>query len=333
MAKKYQLHGAFPSKAGDSAYQVALNNGFKGTEQEWLTSLVGPQGPQGQPGQDGQDDVSGSSIHIGPEPPEDETIDIWINPDGEPDSDGYATKGYVDDKTDEIVNRLNTDEKRVGTHIPFIETAQPGQHLIVREVDDNGKPTSWDVVDGYTLPVATPDTLGGVQPVPKTDEMTHPVGVDELGGLWSAGGGGGSYEWKLDGELETTEEVSEIRLDVSGLPDTTCRFGLRFVVYIPPPAESYTESFIAKIGNATIFGGPATSNTNNLALYVTELHGICGRAQGWTAVQGAGLSNNLRHIYAIQLGIADTQLKLITDGGNNFPKGTRVVIERYVKEA
>lgn len=45
MAKKYQLHGAFPSKAGDSAYQVAQKNGFEGTEKEWLASLVGPPGP------------------------------------------------------------------------------------------------------------------------------------------------------------------------------------------------------------------------------------------------------------------------------------------------
>jgi hypothetical protein len=47
MARKYQLHGAFPSKAGDSAYEVALRNGFEGTEQEWLDSLVGPPGQHG----------------------------------------------------------------------------------------------------------------------------------------------------------------------------------------------------------------------------------------------------------------------------------------------
>lgn len=32
---------------GDSAYEVAVANGFVGTEAEWLDSLVGPQGPQG----------------------------------------------------------------------------------------------------------------------------------------------------------------------------------------------------------------------------------------------------------------------------------------------
>ena len=40
---------------GDSAYDIAVENGFVGTEQEWLDSLVGEQGPQGITGQDGQD--------------------------------------------------------------------------------------------------------------------------------------------------------------------------------------------------------------------------------------------------------------------------------------
>ena len=63
---------------GASAYQVALNNGFVGTETDWLNSLVGangadgvdgaqgpagPQGPQGPAagadGQDGQDGIAG----------------------------------------------------------------------------------------------------------------------------------------------------------------------------------------------------------------------------------------------------------------------------------
>lgn len=35
---------------GDSAYQVAVTNGFIGTEAEWLDSLIGAQGPQGEPG-------------------------------------------------------------------------------------------------------------------------------------------------------------------------------------------------------------------------------------------------------------------------------------------
>ena len=36
----------------------------------------------------------------------------------------------------------------------------------------------------YELPVATADTLGGVQPIAKTDDMTYEVGVDAEGKLW-----------------------------------------------------------------------------------------------------------------------------------------------------
>lgn len=45
---------------GDSAYQVALDNGFVGTEQEWLDSLVGPQGEQGEQGIQGPPGQNGS---------------------------------------------------------------------------------------------------------------------------------------------------------------------------------------------------------------------------------------------------------------------------------
>ena len=38
---------------GPSAYQVAVDGGFVGTESQWLDSLVGPQGPQGVQGVQG----------------------------------------------------------------------------------------------------------------------------------------------------------------------------------------------------------------------------------------------------------------------------------------
>ena len=34
-------------KDGESAYQIALNNGFRGTEEEWLASLKGEKGEDG----------------------------------------------------------------------------------------------------------------------------------------------------------------------------------------------------------------------------------------------------------------------------------------------
>lgn len=40
-------------KDGKSAYQIAVENGYTGTEQEWLDSLEGEEGPQGPQGEKG----------------------------------------------------------------------------------------------------------------------------------------------------------------------------------------------------------------------------------------------------------------------------------------
>lgn len=47
---------------GLSAYEIAVKNGFEGTEQEWLASLKGEPGKDGQPGKDGKDGVDGGGI-------------------------------------------------------------------------------------------------------------------------------------------------------------------------------------------------------------------------------------------------------------------------------
>lgn len=38
---------------GQSAYEVAVENGFRGSEQDWLDSLIGPRGPKGPKGEKG----------------------------------------------------------------------------------------------------------------------------------------------------------------------------------------------------------------------------------------------------------------------------------------
>jgi hypothetical protein len=44
---------------GKSAYELAVDNGFEGTEQEWLASLKGPQGIQGEQGPKGETGETG----------------------------------------------------------------------------------------------------------------------------------------------------------------------------------------------------------------------------------------------------------------------------------
>lgn len=67
---------------GKSAYEIAVINGFSGTEEEWLASL--------------------KSVYVGSgEMPD--GYDVQIDPDGEViDMDNYATKDYVDNKLSNV---------------------------------------------------------------------------------------------------------------------------------------------------------------------------------------------------------------------------------------
>jgi hypothetical protein len=60
------IEAALPGLEGDSAYQVAVTNGFIGTEAEWLDSLVGPTGATGNTGPQGVPGSAGPQGPMGP---------------------------------------------------------------------------------------------------------------------------------------------------------------------------------------------------------------------------------------------------------------------------
>ena len=51
----YYIAGGGVGEPGKSAYEIAVEHGFEGSEEEWLASLKGEQGPPGERGTDGQD--------------------------------------------------------------------------------------------------------------------------------------------------------------------------------------------------------------------------------------------------------------------------------------
>ena len=53
--------GALKGDPGDSAYQVAVDNGYQGTEEDWLLSLKGDKGDQGDPGDRGERGLPGEA--------------------------------------------------------------------------------------------------------------------------------------------------------------------------------------------------------------------------------------------------------------------------------
>ena len=123
---------------GKSAYEVALDNGFVGTEEEWLASLVGPAGeigpvgPQGVPGVPGKDGEQGLPGKDGI--------------DGKPGKDGISPTATVESNSDGAVITI-IDSK--GT-----TTAQVYN-------GSNGLPGA-DGQDGFSPTVEVTDTETGV---------------------------------------------------------------------------------------------------------------------------------------------------------------------------
>lgn len=105
----YLTGGSSQGPEGDSAYEVAVDNGFVGTESQWLASLVGPQGmsgPQGLQGIQGIQGLQGLQGLSGPEGPEGPE-----GPQGPPGSGGggggelypLSALGFVSATIDPIV--------------------------------------------------------------------------------------------------------------------------------------------------------------------------------------------------------------------------------------
>ncbi len=83
-------------------------------------------------------------------------------------------------KATDAANKAYVDEKTAG---------------LVRTINGSGPDQSGNVqVDsgGYTLPVASSLTLGGVRPMVKGQDMTQAVGIDLSGRLWTKPGGAGA---------------------------------------------------------------------------------------------------------------------------------------------
>lgn len=53
------MGGGMPGKDGKSAYEIAKDEGYKGSEKEWLKTLEGSEGKDGQDGINGTDGDDG----------------------------------------------------------------------------------------------------------------------------------------------------------------------------------------------------------------------------------------------------------------------------------
>ena len=129
---------------GKSAYEVALDNGFVGTEEEWLASLVGPAGeigpvgPQGVPGVPGKDGEQGLPGRDGI--------------DGKPGKDGISPTATVEPNSEGAVISITDKNGTTTSQVYNGSNGLPGADGI------DGK----DGQDGFSPTVEVTDTETGV---------------------------------------------------------------------------------------------------------------------------------------------------------------------------
>ena len=154
---------------GKSAYEIAKENGFNGTETEWLASLKGEPGAPGAPGKDGEngktpyvgdngnwyigtDDTGKPSRGAKGEPGQDgvtPTFSIESVETGEPGTDAEVTMtGDAPNHGLRFVIPRGDKGDKGGTDISLgLTSAAVGQIIKVKAIDESGKPTEWEAAN------------------------------------------------------------------------------------------------------------------------------------------------------------------------------------------
>lgn len=160
---------------GASAYEVAVENGFVGTEEDWLESLVGPQGPEATPSPMNYAQTKGAR-QIGVESPGSEIVSVSITTTGKPvqvvatgDFENTAVGGWVvlaiyRDST-KVGQNVHAESSAVSENVPYalnvIDTPAAGTYTYSVKIvnsSDAGGTFNWGETDG---PVITAVELAG----------------------------------------------------------------------------------------------------------------------------------------------------------------------------
>ena len=138
---------------GKSAYQIALDEGFEGSETDWLASLKGKDGingTDGKPGKDGTNGVDGKTPVKG--------VD-------------YFTQAEIQQVENNAAAKVDLSDYAKNADLSVVATSGSYEDL-------TNKPT---IPAAYELPIASATTLGGVK---------VGSGLDITNGVLSATGGG-----------------------------------------------------------------------------------------------------------------------------------------------
>lgn len=316
--------------------------GEKGEKGErGATGAMGPQGPAGTKGAKGDTGATGPAgangkDYVLTEADKQEIARMVEVPGGVgaaiDDTTPSTTTTYSSQKIEDELSALNQakannddlaavaksgsyDDLTNKPEIPTVPTTLPNPNKLilsgaVTAEYDGSAPVSVEIPAGgsgsYTLPVASPATLGGVKPVAKTDEMTQEVGVDAEGKLFTAAGAGGggtgggeeTVKFELLAELQGDGESASFSQDVD-----IVKKGLYTMQFEVKGADTVNtgDTVYAKFGGVGVWGagyrsyGFATTNNQYgtkgcVMLFMTNGQGkACLVAQGGSGNGAPGM--------------------------------------------
>lgn len=186
--------GGPPGPAGKSAYQIAVDNGFVGTESEWLESLVGEEGPEGPEGPQGDPGPKGDQGDQGPK--------------GDDGADGApGSKGDKGDQGDPGVDGAD------GEPGPKGDQGDEGPEGPQGPKGDPGDPAS-NIVTSVAGKIG--DVLLDLDDIGRSGAIVNQIPIWS-GTAWvpgdQTGGGGGGGSPNLDGGRPDTEYGATTPID------------------------------------------------------------------------------------------------------------------------
>lgn len=294
---------------GKSAYEIAVDNGFTGSEQDWLDSLVGPEGPKGdvgpkgdpgEPGANGKDGLSAYEIAVenGFVGTEQDWLDSLVGAQGEPGADGLSAyeiavnNGFVGTESEWLAS-LEGPQGVQGEQGPAGADGTDGNTVLNGTVD----PTT-EGVDGDFYINTTTNTIFG----PKTDgawgagtSLVGPQGPAGADGE-SGAGGGLRFTFNNDGNIAVAPSPGQFK-------STSDSNGVNVSLNIASVGNFYSgiyQSGFGRLGGKLIVTDPLTGE---MVLIMVDIGRIAWNP-GWTvftgtAAQSAPLVNGKEYLITL----------------------------------
>lgn len=182
------------------------------------------------------------------------------------------------------------------------------------------------------LPIANENTLGGVQPVAATADMTQPVGVDADGRLFTAPGGGADLVLLVDESVQMSEPANTLIFD---LPSTDPLKDIYIYAAIP---KSTTTGITANMYvnlrvNEEVLGyfmWVCNFATSNINIYAHAIFDDIGTIE--TASTSVGLEYNKTGIQVqtnkqyVQKGTGKLKIEFSGAAGEAYQGDTPVIV-------